>query len=873
VPTGIEEAAATAIVKKGIATVGNSALRWLSLGPRERLFRILFVEFGEAVAMPKDEFFAFATDDELCRLTDELIAGQRQPDDGTAELIAQRIAPRLHRVAEKDRTAMAREIGAFAVFSYTAALKTPEELGHNVAAKVDLYGTQATAMLTDIRSDVKRLTSARDVETDLVAALMSSPLEHAGQAQTVAAAQRLAADGQYAEAAKRFLEAADGLDGTGLTGVGDTYRLLAAEQLKASRDIAKAISLAAATMSARLDRGSADVLITADRIRGLDGPEWLVDAFSACTDWPRQPWASQRLRHALSEDDDAARCERWRAALTQISAVGGDGAGVLTDIPDTLSPLQSGHRLYWELDRIDALEATDDSAAADLAWDAVEHWAATSPTSKAQGLGWQRRGYLLARRGDTEGARKAYRRAMVAWARVEGHNEQVGDCLLSLQAAESKLGVWDLDLTARSLAFSLETSYPTPAGDARGLQDRAASHRIAGNFRDAHREYWLAFAAYKRCGSLQGVLHVSRQIAELYVATSHAADALASLITAGDEKEAVNVAKQLSAVDINEAVGSLVGRAGPTWERVVVYQLLQVLGTGADTDTVAVVAEHLLEDARPDPLTLANTQLPLRAKAALAAVSLQIPEEHRDAAFDQIRKDLRHSLLIDAGREAGLALVRATQLEVLDAREELVDSLLADGPIPRVEPYHVADLLTQQPGLRKRIVQAAVAGSMTATQTLLWADASTEPSDEVKTLATEFTRRAAAIQTYRTQTINGQTQVTRIMGANFAPGGLAARFAEEDAAAAFVDRVTSVAVNDEETESNRASAVTGLFNCSSRLTAAERKELWALLTPICRGEYKSITFGSPNPDALSNVQFTSNEPGSLHAAALAQSVQ
>jgi hypothetical protein len=177
-PTGIEEAAATALAKKGLATVGNSAIRWLSLGPRERLFRLLFVEFGDSVAMAKDEFYAFGTDEGLCSLTDDLLAGRRPADDATASLIAERIETRLHRVPEADRHAMASEIGTFAVFSYTAALKTPEEIGHNIAAKVDLYGTQTTAALTDIQAELKRLVAVGDKETDLVAALMSSPLEH-----------------------------------------------------------------------------------------------------------------------------------------------------------------------------------------------------------------------------------------------------------------------------------------------------------------------------------------------------------------------------------------------------------------------------------------------------------------------------------------------------------------------------------------------------------------------------------------------------------------------------------------------------------------------------------------------------------------------
>jgi hypothetical protein len=371
-PTGIEEAAATALVKRGVATVGNSAIRWLSLGPRERLFRLLFVEFGDSVAMPKDEFYAFATDEELSSLTDDLLAGRRPADDATAGLIAERIETRLHRVPEADRDAMASEIGTFAVFSYTAALKTPEELGHNIAAKVDMYGTQTTAALTDIQAELKRLVGAGDKETDLVAALMSSPLEHAGQTETVAAAQKLAGDGKHSEAATRFLEVADGLDAAGLVSVSETYRLLAAEQFRASGDIEEAVATVATAASTRANRGSADAWLIAGRIGHVGGPAWLGDAFSAYADWPRQPWAAQRLRDAWSQDDDPERRQRWLAALVQISAVSGDRDQVLQEIP-ALTPRASGSRLYWELDRIDAIEATQGATAADSNWDTVEH--------------------------------------------------------------------------------------------------------------------------------------------------------------------------------------------------------------------------------------------------------------------------------------------------------------------------------------------------------------------------------------------------------------------------------------------------------------------------------------------------------------------
>jgi tetratricopeptide (TPR) repeat protein len=863
-PFIIDDLLAGAVAGKVFSDGGDSLKQFLRLPPSQRLYRLLWHDFGTATSMSKDEFYAFATDPELQSLTEGLIGGTRLPDEETRGLIATCIERRLHRVPADQRAALADEISALLVRGYPLATRDLSQQLANVTTKLDTQHGESMDAFAELQSGLSRLLHRGDPQADLAAALLAGPLAHAGKEEVAGQAQQLAADGDHAAAAQAFLDVADGLQDSGLFSVAETYRLQAADQLQAAGELAAAAELVESVITQQLDRESPEVWVTTGKLQALQPNGWLGDALSACANWPHEPWARARLREAVVADTGSNRQLRWLATLTQIGIVVGDARQVLADLPEELPALAPGARLYVELDRLDAVEEADGPQATDEKWPALEAWAATQTDPAVQGLCWQRRGYLLARRGDLAGTREAYRRAMAAWSRVERHGEQVADCLFSLQAAESHLGVWNIDIEVRPLAAAMRSPDRTAAGSARRLQERAASNRIAENYRQARREYVLAFASYRRAGSLQGVLHVASQLAELYTATSHRPEAIELFVTAGNGKQAAKVAESLPASQVSEVLGPRI----PPWERIAVYHVLKVLSTEADTDLVTNIADQLLSDASVDPPSLREAELAQTAKVALAAVSLQLPDGKRDAGFNQLRHDLHSKLLISASQAAAEALFRATQIGELDARDDLTDCFLAEDPIPRVEPDQLAALISDRVDLRERIIQAANEGSVGATLVLLWGGVLGEPWTDMESLATKFTRGATALKTLTVEAVDAKVQTTQLQGANFAPGGLAARFANLSVKNAFVDRVLTVISNDAETELNRASAAAGLFNCADALTPEDRGRAWKMLTPISRGHYQSIVLGSAQPDLLSQVQLTTNAAGSLRAPAI-----
>jgi hypothetical protein len=861
-PFLIDDLLAGAAAGKLFSDGTDSFKHFLQLPPSQRLYRLLWHDFGTAASMSRDEFYAFANDSELQAIAEGLIAGTQLPNDAARDQAAARIETHLCRVAADQKRGLAEEIATLLLRGYPLATK---DIGRQVAAlttKLDTQFEENRTAVADLQSGVDRLLRRGGPQGDLAAALLAGPLSHAGKEDVAAKAQELAAGGDHRAAADAFLDVAKGLDQSGLVSVAETYRLQACDQLEAAGDRPAALELLEGVICAQLDRGSPDVWLTTSKL-GREG-DWLSDALRACADWPHQPWAPTKLQTAIATDTDQARRMRWLAALTQIHLALGEEAQVLTDIPAELPALNGGHRFLVELDRLDALETVHGPHAVDDEWANVEAWAGIQADPTVQGLCWQRRGYLLARRGELEGMRNAYRRAMAAWSRVDGYSEQVADCLFSMQQGESHLGIWEIDTEVRPLAAAMRSSALTPASTARRLQDRAASNRIAGRFREAHRDYLISLAAYRSVGSLEGVLHVSDQLAELFAATDHLPEALSLFIQAGNGKQAMKTARAVSSASVTD----IVGPRAPRWERIAIYQVLEVLGTAADSALVAAIAYQLLSDAAIEPVPFAGGELAEKAKLALSAVSLQLPADVTDEAFRQLQKDLRSERLISAAQAAASALFRATQIGVFDGRDDLTDCFLAEHPISRVEPYQLADLIGSRPDLCARVVAAAEAGSMPCVQVLLWAAVDEEPWTDMRNIANELTIRATALQTLAVDEIDGQVRTTHIQGANFAPGGLAALWADAQPRAAFVDRVLSVINSDQETEMNRVSAASGLFNCAKALTPEQRQRALVCIKPISRGQYESVLMGSARPDLLSNVQITSNAKGKLRESAI-----
>lgn len=860
----IDDLLAGAVVGKVFSDGTDSLRRFLRLPPSQRLYRLLWEDFGTVADMSRDEFYALGTASDLDGAVEDLISGRRLANQETSEFIAARLEVRLRRVPDESRRQVANEMAAVLLRGYPVATRDLVQQLTNVTTKLDTQYEATNASLALLQSGVDRLLHGEGQQADLAAALVSGPLRHARMEEVAERARKLAAEARHEDAARAFVEVAQGLDAVGLITVAETYRLLAARQFHKAGDVATALDLTEAGIWQQLERGAEGARVVAAAYDEMSGGGWLSEALSACANWPQQPWAQNKLRTAAQNDHDLARRLRWLTTLTSIDLIYGQFSDLLQDIPDDLPELASGARLTIELDRLDALEETSGAEAADAVWAEIESWVATQPDAPLLALCWQRRGYVLARRGDLAGMRLAYRRGMAAWSSAPGRGEQVADCLFSMQLAESLLGVWNIDIELRPLASALESSDAAQAGQARRLQDRAASNRVAEKFPEAHRDYILAATTYRQTGSLSGALQAEGQLAELYSATGHLREALEAFVSAGDGKAASAIARRLAPQDISSVVRPSTAR----WERIAAYNVLEAVGTEADAELVGELADQLLADAAVEPASLIGSELTDAAKRALAGVVLQLPDARMDAGLEQVRIDLQSDLLISASQAAAQSLIRATEIGQLDAREDLVESFLAGHPIPRVNPTEIATLVGDRVDLRDRIIDAAKGGSMEAAQVALWASVEAEPWMDLQPVAEELARRASLLHTRSTETTDGQAAVTHNFGVNFAPGGLAARLATTDTRAAFFEHTLCIVGSDDEMEGSRISAGNGLFNCASALTSEQREKAWRALRPISLGEYTSTTFGTANPDPLSNFRMRTNEAGMLQAVAL-----
>lgn len=703
----------------------------------------------------------------------------------------------------------------------------------------------------------------RDRTDGIVTALVAGPLHHAGQTEAAENAARLERERRHAEAAEVVLAIASALDRSGLSAVAESYRTRAAGQLDAAGDRLAAVALLEEVAWTQIGTQSRAASGAVWELERMVGETWLVRGLEACASWPQLPWASRSLDEAIVVDDDPDRVLRWRAARVQIESLMGRPETVL-DLTQVLPEARtSGARLALELDRIDALEEVEGSEAADRQWEELVLWADTQGSARDQAISWQRRGSLLAHRGDLPGLRSAYRRAMAAWARVEDGQTHAADALFSLQEGESLLGHWQVDMISRALAASIKASLGAPArGDA--LLHSAAANRIAGNFLDAHREYWLALALFQAQGDLIGVHVVENHLAELYQATGRPSAALRLAIATGNAKKATALASEVPPA---EAADQLLGLDAP-WQRAARYDVLAVLGSTAPMGVVADIAEGLLEDAL---LTEDGGNAPRWGDAALralASVALQVPESVHDRLFELMRRGARNLRMLDAARACVTGLIRATQLGIIDETTELVGLFLEGRPLADIPAHWVADVMGGNPELRQTVIAAGRAGNAAAAQAIVWARPTQSEMELWRTVAEPLAQRYLQVRPIDWTEIDGIRQESHMIGVRFELGGLAARSSTEETREQLLAHLLATVAQEEAAESARASALNAVFNFIEALSTETVSDIYDRVLPLARGEYTHSAVESAEVDPLSNVQIAHDTFGMLQAAAL-----
>ena len=481
------------------------------------------------------------------------------------------------------------------------------------------------------------------------------------------------------------------------------------------------------------------------------------------------------------------------------------------------SPLADGPRLDVALNAIDALNQQAQGAAADVAWQTVKTWMSECGEPATRGRCWARRAYLLAMRGDQSGAVEAYRHSMDAWARVQHAEGQVADALFSLQAVQFVMGSWTVsDQELRPIAAEVRPQPGTPVQRAERLQHNATAARIAGRFPDAHRDYWFALMEYAAMGSLQGVLEVTPQLAELYAVTGRPVAAVSFYCVGGRSKDAAKLAAKLPAKETTAALNT----GGAPWARAATYDVLSVFDTAVPVDVVAAFADQLMEDVDAELPSLASA-----ARRALLNLVLQFPEELRDEALARVSAYLDDANLLEVARASAIALMRASQLGIADTADRLVASYLAGRPLADIDPSWVPDLIRDRPALHDQVLAAARDGNPHALNVLPFTDIDVSSDEILRSAMTEQAQKWAEVHTRTVTEADGQRRESIGMATHLAQAGLVAKDAEQPVRDTVLQRMSEIALDEQDSEANRAAAVDAIFNMATVIPEDRRSAL------------------------------------------------
>ena len=833
------------------------ARRFARASPRERILALLHREFGSRARLYAPEFDRWAEYPRLIELIDGLIDATVQPDDEARRSLEREIAPRLEHTPEgEERAALAAEIADAVLRGYVLVYRDFGDYGQATVRKLDNLGERVARENQELRALVSPSASS-----DLAAALLvGGPLRQAEQQKNVERAETLG-EQEPVRAAGIFEEVADALDHHGLNTISPTYRMRAARLLADAGERDNAAILVERVAWAQIRERSSIASLAVRQLEQLLGDVPLVRGLQACVQFPAVAGSSAWLREAIEAEDDPERALRFRATLSTTELLNGD-AQTTVSIEEEVNdvPLEEGPRLDIALNAIDAFEQKGQTEAADEVWETVSRWAAEEPDPAIRGRCWARRGYLLATRGDEHGAVQAYRQSMDAWTRVPHAEGQVADSLFSLQSVQLMMGRWGIsDEDLRPIAAQLRPQPGTPVQRAERLQNSATAGRIAGRFPDAHRDYWMALIEYAAMGSLQGVLEVTPQLAELYAATGHPVAAVGLYCVGGRAKDAAKLAEGLPAKD---TLAALIAGGAP-WARAATYDVLSVFDTAVPPDVVATFADQILRDVDAQLPSLASA-----ARRALANLVLQFPDERRDEALELVADYLDDSRHLDVGRASAIALMRASQLGVADAAQKLTASYLAGRPLGDIDASWVPDLVRDRSELLGRVIEAAREGNTHALHVLPFLDVDIVADETLMTAMTNDARRWAEVHTRTVTEENGMRQESIGMGANLSRAGVVAKHAEDGMREAVLQRMTEIALDERDSEANRSDAVDAIFNMASAIPEERRSVLAQSFRRLAAGEYQPHAFDTHEVDPLSNFQFRHDSAELLRVSAI-----
>jgi len=858
VPIAIDEL----LAGKGLSIALGSAMqvvRWARADAKQRLLLLLHHDFGDETELGADSFYGWKVKPELDAAIMRLLTGEESDMPETRAELAALIAPRLVRTPEEGRSELAGRIALAAFKAARLVLREPDDMDRYLMGALERQ-VEAVGQLNEKVDIIRDAVTGSGTGREAAQALVVGPLRQAGVEADARDAAGLAAEGEHAEAAEKFIRVASQLSDQGLSELAEGFVVQAAEALRAEGRSDEAAGLLVEAAWARLDRGQpTSALMLLPSLDEAD--EWLVEAIRAEVDWPELgELAVQMLSEGIRRTDAMRHRVRWLATLTTVLALWSDWEGVLEETKDYEVDFRDGDdaltvrcNTLLARERVQGFEAVRDD------WSELELWADTAASDSEGATVWATRGVSLAVHGMTEEAIAAYRRSMAAWAREAGAQEQVAEQLFNLQTAALLNGLEPPDLDLRPLASVLRSPQALPVNVADRLAQLGTSELIDGDFPDALRLLAHALAFHHRSGSLQGLQSLTPKLASVFEQTGRPALALAFSLRAGDAAAAKRVAAQVP----GQTLGEVLETSGSVWERAATWSVVAQEGARLPTSWLREHVSALIVDARTPVDSIMLTPA-TSARPALAAVLCGLDDSDLPDALQLVRDELTGGF-VGTQRATADALIRLTNTGRSDETELLAVEMLTPNSAAGISPHWVGDQLGRRPDLRARLLEAAAGGSQAALEALASCGQLGDDLTEQVDAIVELLANATTVETL----LDGQT-VTRsaAMGVRFELAGLLGGSASPETRERFLDRMTSLVADSQEPAINRIAAAGALFNLAAALDLTQRARVASVAAPLARGEAPQSPWDAGPPDPLSRFRISLPGTDELQAIGL-----
>ncbi len=698
-------------------------------------------------------------------------------------------------------------------------------------------------------------------------ALLHGPVEALGLGPTLRQADELGEAQKHERAGEIYLELAAALEEAGRDVSAELMRERAAAQFKEAGQPQRAFELYVAVARSELARDADGAQFTARRAREVapESQHWLAEGLMARALWPEhEDEIVPVLAQAWDKTRDSTEEAEWAAALIEVLSVLGrieEVVDIGADVAGRL-PIEAGHRLALELDRLDA--AGEFGRGVEAEWGALIDWTRGRPDAIGA-LVLQRRGVFLSRRERPEESAEAFREAATRWGNVRGTgDEQLAESYFAEHVGWELAGrfAWRPD-GARAIASELGGDPRSAAARAQRLVDRGVRELLDGKrLFEAKRCLLLALATHRRAGNLRGMLEVHDLLARLFQDVGEGSRALAHYIFCGDEKKAGEIAKAAESWEWHYIVAPL-RLNGPAWERAASYAVLAELGGQMPDGEVAAIAADLVEAGSRPSYFAPGPQTAHQARRALAAVICAAPGSLLERALETLRSEVRQGGWSD--REAVRALGLVSRLGRSDEAGFLLEASLADDAnAVKNEAAHLIERLQDgQDHLRARAKEAALEGNAEALELLAYAGLG-EDDLELRQRCAERVRRY--VEQPDPEPVPGQRSAEMVA---LQALGVLGRYSDPELRQHLAERLLRFALDAGELDPSRATAAGALLNLAESLEPRQLERVREGLFPLAVGAYSSEWQDELQSDhPLSRFRISFGRPGELRATAI-----